>query len=340
MDAMLVARPCGVKSSAGISDIRRWNAGQRALLGPTVRAMDRLQGIQLFIRVVETGSFSKASTDLGLSQPTATKHVAALEQRLGARLLHRSTRGVTPTEIGALYYDKCVLIARSLEDADNLASLQQSHMRGQLRVSTSVAFGRRVLVPLVIGFMREQPELQIDLSFDDRYVNLVEQGIDVAIRMGQLADSSLGAVYLGVNPWVVVASPDYLAQHGAPVHPDELGRHAALIYSTVQGDERWRFVGPDGEALQVPVRGPLRSNNLSALLAATRAGMGLAALPWYVAHPSVGDGTVRPVLDGWTLPSQEIHAVFPSPRLVPAKVSSLARWLQGQFDGEWWALAR
>lgn len=302
--------------------------------------MDRLLGMQLFIRVVETGSFSKASADLGITQPTATKYVAALEERLGVRLFHRSTRGVTPTEVGSLYYDKCVLIARELEEADNLASLQQSRVRGQLRVSTSVAFGRRVMVPLVIGFMREHPELQIDLSFDDRYVNLVEQGVDVAIRMGQLADSSLGASYLGVNPWVVVASPEYLAQRGTPAQPEELGQHVALIYSTVQGDERWRFVGPGGRSLQVPVHGPLRSNNLSALLAATRAGMGLAALPWYVAHASVQDGTVLPVLTQWTLPSQEIHAVFPSPRLVPTKVTGLIAWLHGHFDDEWWTRAR
>jgi DNA-binding transcriptional LysR family regulator len=299
--------------------------------------MDRLQGIHLFIRVVETGSFSKASADLGITQPTATKHVAALEERLGARLFHRSTRGVTPTEVGSLYYEKCLVIARELEEADNLAALQQSRVRGLLRVSTSVGFGRRVLVPLMIGFMREHPELHIDLSFDDRYVNLVEQGIDVALRMGQLADSSLGATYLGVNPWAVVAAPQYLAERGTPTHPDELAQHAALIYSTVQGDDRWRFAGPRGESLQVAVQGPLRSNNLSALLAASRAGLGIAALPWYVAHASVRDGVVQPVLAEWTLPSQEIHAVFPSPRLVPTKVTSLIRWLKGKFDGEWWA---
>jgi DNA-binding transcriptional LysR family regulator len=217
--------------------------------------MDQLQGIQLFIRVVETGSFSKASTDLGITQPTATKHVAALEHRLGARLLHRSTRGVTPTEVGAAYYDKCLAIARALEEADNLAALQQSSVRGQLRISTSVAFGRRVMVPIVIDFMREHPELQIDLSFDDRYVNLVEQGVDVAIRMGQLADSSLGASYLGLNPWMVAASPDYLERQGTPTEPDELREHAALIYSTVQGDERWRFVGPTVRPCRCPFRG-------------------------------------------------------------------------------------
>ncbi len=300
--------------------------------------MDRLLGMQLFIRVVETGSFSKASADLGITQPTATKHVAALEKRLGARLFHRSTRGVTPTEIGTLYYEKCILIVREIEEADNLATLQQSQTRGTLRLSTSVAFGRRVMVPLMIGFMREHPALQIDLSFDDRYVNLVEQGVDLAIRMGQLADSSLGASYLGVNPWVAVASPAYLAERGMPGHPSELSEHAALIYSSVQGDERWRFDGgPQGQAVQVPVQGPLRSNNLSALLSAARAGLGVAVLPWYVANASVRDGIVQPLLEDWALPSQAIHAVFPSPRLVPTKVTQLISWLQGHFSEGWWA---
>jgi len=299
--------------------------------------MDTVAGLQLFIRVVETGSFSKASADLGITQPTATKHVAALEARLGARLFHRSTRGVTPTEVGAAYYDKAKAIARQLEEADNLAALLQSRVQGTLRISTSVAFGRRVMTPLVLRFMQQHPGLQIDLSFDDRYVNLVEQGIDLAIRMGRLADSSLGARYLGVNPWVLVASPDYLQRRGTPATPAELGKHDALIYSSVQGDERWHFSGPDGKTLQVPVKGPLRSNNLSALLAAARAGFGLAALPWYVAHDSVRDGAVQPLLTGWTLPAQEIHAVFSSPRLVPTKVSGFVDFLQQRFDGEWWA---
>lgn len=299
--------------------------------------MDTVAGLQLFIRVVETGSFSKASTDLGITQPTATKHVAALEKRLGARLFHRSTRGVTPTEVGALYYEKCKVIARELEEADSLAALMQSRVQGTLRISTSVAFGRRVLTPLVLRFMQQHPELQVDLSFEDRYVNLVEQGIDLALRMGRLADSTLGARWLGQNPWVLVGAKAYLAAHGTPRAPAELAQHRALVYSTVQGDDRWAFTGPDGRTQAVPVRGPLRSNNLSALLAATRDGMGLAILPWYVAHDSVKSGAVKPLLERWTLPAQEIHAVYPSPRHVPTKVSGFVDWLQGQFDGDWWA---
>jgi DNA-binding transcriptional LysR family regulator len=299
--------------------------------------MDTVSGLRLFIRVVETGSFSKASADLGITQPTATKHVAALEKRLGARLLHRSTRGVTPTEVGAAYYDKCKAIARQLEDADNLAALMQSRVRGTLRISTSVAFGRRVLVPMVLRFMQQHPELQVDLSFEDRYVNLVEQGVDLAIRMGRLADSSLGARYLGMNHWVLVGAPAYLRERGTPTTPAELAQHAALVYSTVQGDDLWHFTGPDGQAQAIAVRGPLRSNNLSALLAAARDGMGLAVLPRYVAQESLRAGQVLQLLPGWALPAQEMHAVYPSPRLVPTKVSGFVDWLQGQFGDDGWA---
>ena len=299
--------------------------------------MDRLQAVQLNIRDDELGSFSKAAADLGIGQPSATKLVAQLEKRLGSRLLHRSTHGVTPTEIGALYYEKCKLIAHHVDEAETVAALLQSRVQGSLRISTSVAFGRRVLVPLVMRFMRSHPELQVDLTFEDRYVDLVEQGVDVAIRMGRLADSTLGASYLGVNPWVVVASPDYLAKHGIPLVPADLGIHDALVYSTVQGDARWHFTGPDGQVLQMPVKGPLRSNNLSALLAAARSGMGVAALPLYVAYESVLNGAVQTVLADWVLPQQEIHAVYPSPRLVPTKVSGFIAWLQGQFGDFWWA---
>lgn len=298
--------------------------------------MDRITGVQLFARIVETGSFSKASADLGITQPTATKHVAALEAKLGARLLNRNTRGVSATEIGALYYEKCKAIQRELEEADSLASLLQAKVRGQLRVSTSVAFGRRIATPLALRFMRAHPDIHIDLSFDDRYVNLVEQGVDVALRMGRLADSALGARYLGTNPWLTAASPQYLAEHGTPRVPAELSSHACLVYSSVQGDDRWQFAGPTGEEASVPVSGPLRSNNLSAVLAACRAGMGLAVLPWYVARESVADGSIMPVLADHVLPSQELHAVFPSPKLVPGKVRSFIDFLKEQLDGEWW----
>ncbi|MDQ2780009.1 MAG: LysR family transcriptional regulator [Pseudomonadota bacterium] len=298
--------------------------------------MDRLAGLELFIRVVETGSFSKAADDLGIAQPTATKAVAAIEQRLGARLLHRSTRGITATEVGALYYDRCKRIARDVQDAENLAALLQSGVGGRLRISTSLTFGHCVLVPLALRYMAEHPDVSIDLSFDDRYVDLVEQGVDLAVRMGRLADSSLGAHYLGTNPWVMVASPSYLQAHPAPQVPSDLAAHQCVIYSSVQGDDRWSCTGSDGAERSVPVRGRLRTNNLATVLSAAHSGMGLAVLPWYVAREAVANASLTPVLTDHLLPAQDVHAVYPSPKLVSTKVTSFIAFLHQALSGDWW----
>lgn len=299
-------------------------------------AMDRIQAFRLFTRVVDLGSFSRAAAEMGIGQPAATKQVAQMEKELGARLLHRSTHGVKPTEVGTLYYEKCKLIVLHDEEARSVATLMQSQVQGALRISTSIAFGRRVLAPMVLRFMQTHPGLRIDLSFDDRYVNLVEQGVDVAIRMGRLADSTLGATYLGISPWVAVAAPAYLKRRGAPAKPDDLAAHDALVYSTAQGDAIWHFAGPGKTSQAVPVNGRLRSNNLSVLLAAARDGFGVAVLPHYVASDGLRGGEIVSILDGWRLPSQEVHAVYPSPRMIPAKVQELVVWLKGNFSDGWW----
>lgn len=290
----------------------------------------------MFVRVVETGSFSKAAKEFATTQPTATKQVAAAEARLKVRLLNRNTRGVSLTEAGALYYEKCKSIVRDVEEADSVVRLRQNQAQGMLRIGTSVAFGRRVIVPLALEFMVKHPQVQVDLSFEDRYTDLVAQGIDVAIRMGKLADSTLGARHLGMNPWVLVASARYLKKHGAPRRPADLSGHNALIYSSVQGDDVWRLQSPRREPLTVPVTGRLRSNNLSAVLAAARAHLGIAALPCYVAADSIASGHVNEILTGYSLPEQEIHAVFPSPKLVPGKVQAFIAFLQGRFGERWW----
>jgi len=298
--------------------------------------MDRITGMQLFVRAAETGSLSKAARDANLTQPTVTKQVAALERQLGVRLLNRNTRGLSLTEIGALYYEKCKRLLEQFDEAENVARERQGEMRGTLRIATSVAFGRRVVTPLVLEFMQRHPLLRIDLSFEDNFVDLVAGGVDLAIRMGRLADSSLGARYLGTNPWVMIATPLYLKRNGAPRTPADLTRHNLLIYSTVLGDDRLHFVGPDTKAQTVAVRGNLRSNNLSTILAAVRAHMGLAALPHYVAATSIAEGHVVTTLADFVLPAQEIHAVYPAPRQVPAKVDAFIAYLRDFFLGEWW----
>ena len=297
--------------------------------------MDRLQAMEMFVRVVETGSFSKAAKEFNTTQPTVTKQVAAIEARLAVRLLNRNTRGVGMTEAGALYYDKCKTIVREAQEADRIVQLRQGEAQGLLRVGTSVGFGRRAVLPLTLEYMRRHPQVQVDLSFEDRYVDLVAQGIDVAIRLGKLADSSLGARFLGMNPWVMVAAPAYLARHGTPQRAQELSNHVALIYSSVVGDEVWRMRTPRGEALTVPVTGRLRSNSVSAVLAAARDGFGIALLPRYVASDSLRRGAVVELLADHNLAEQEIHAVFPSPKLVPGKVLGFIAFLQGRFDEGW-----
>ncbi|HSV59477.1 MAG TPA: LysR family transcriptional regulator [Variovorax sp.] len=299
--------------------------------------MDRLLAMEMFVRVVETGSFSKAAREFNTTQPTVTKQVAATETRLKARLLNRNTRGVSLTEAGALYYEKCKSIVRDAQDAESIVRLRQSQAQGLLRIGTSVAFGRRVIVPLALEYMARNPQVQVDLSFEDRYVDLVAQGIDVAVRMGKLADSSLGARFLGMNPWVMVAGPSYLKKNGVPKRAQDLSGHVALIYSSVVGDDVWQLHTPKGELVTVPVSGRLRSNNVSAVLAAAREGLGIALMPRYVASESLKAGKVVEVLADHGLAEQEIHAVFPSPKLVPGKVSSFVAFLQGRFDERWWA---
>lgn len=301
--------------------------------------MDRIDALRLFVRVVETGSFSRAARDLNVTQPTVTRHIAELERRLGGRLLNRNTRRLSVTELGRVYYERGKTLLDLFEETEGLATGRQGPVQGRLRIGTSVAFGRRVITPLILGFMREYPLIEVDLSFEDTYVDLVAQGIDVAIRMGKLADSSLGARYLGLNPWIVVAAPSYLKQRGAPKVPQDLLQHNVLVYSTVQGDEHLQFVDSNTGRTSVAVHGNLRSNNLSSILAAVRDGMGIAALPIYVAARSLSTGHVKQVLADFSLPSQEIHAVYPSPKLVPGKVTALIEYLHAAFADEDWPVA-
>jgi DNA-binding transcriptional LysR family regulator len=298
--------------------------------------MDRLDGYRLFVRVVETGSFSSAARDLGVTQPTVTRHVAALEERLGVRLVNRNTRRLSLTEAGRLYYDRSKALLDLVAETENLAVDERTALRGKLRIATSVAFGRRVVVPLILSFMRAHREIEVDLRCDDTYIDLVAQGIDVSVRLGRLADSSLAARSLGFNPWAMVASPEYLKRRGTPAVPADLERHDVLVYSSVHGDDHLHFQHPDQGRVSVRVRGPFRSNNLSSLLAAARDGIGIAALPLYVAGTSLAQGRLERVLNAYELPGQEIHAVFPSPKLLPSRVSAFVDHLRGHFARNDW----
>ena len=298
--------------------------------------MDRLTGLQIFVRVAETGSFSKAAREFGLTQPTATKHIAALEARFAVRLLNRNSRAVSLTEAGAAYLDKCKAVLHQFEEAEQFEGQRQAELTGSLRLGTSLTFGRQVMAPLMIEFMAAHPKLKVDLDHEDRYVDLVACGVDIAIRLGPLADSTLGGRYLGANPWTMVAAPTYLKRRGLPRSTADLARHDSLVYSTAQSDAQWRLRAPSGEWVSVTLAARLRSNNLSTLLEAARAGMGLAVLPHYVAAAAIAADELRIVLPDHSLPEQEIHAIFPSPKLVPAKVTTLIAFLQQRFGPHWW----
>jgi DNA-binding transcriptional LysR family regulator len=267
--------------------------------------MDRLQAMEMFVRVVETGSFSATAREFATTQPTVTKQVAAIEARLKVRLLNRNTRGVSLTEAGALYYEKCKLIVREAEEADSVVRTRQTQAQGLLRIGSSVAFGRRVLVPLALEFMLLHPQLQVDLSFEDRYTDLVGQGIDVAVRMGQVAIHRWRPLP-GVNPRLMVASTGYLRKHGTPG-----GRRAERApgpdHTAAQGSDVWRVLSPrggdDGADHRTPLQQPVGS--------ARRRPFPTAAAFRYVASDLLAPAPWVEVLKGHSLPEQ-IHCV-PSP---------------------------
>ena len=258
------------------------------------RDMDRIKALRLFTRVVDLAP-SAAPLELGIGQPAATKQVARMEQELGARLLHRSTHGVSPTDVGIRCYEKCKLIVHHDEEARSVAALTQSQVQERCasapRSPSAAACWRRWC------WMRDHALLTVDLSFDDRYVNLVEQGVDVAVRMGRLADSSLGATYLGNSPGRGRVGRLPGTARARP-SGEALADHEALVYSTAQGDAIWHFAGGGAQTLAIPVRERLRSNNLSVLLDAARDGFGIAVLPRYVADEDLRRGAILPAAGG------------------------------------------
>lgn len=300
--------------------------------------MDQLTSLRIFTRVVELGSFSKAAEDLGLSQSTVTKNVAWLEDHVGARLFNRSTRVGRPTDLGHVYYERCKAVLAQLEEADSLVRSRDAELSGPLRVSTSVAFGEAVIWPLLVEFLRANPRLRIELTCEDAYVDLIARGIDIALRMGRLADSSLGSRHLGVNPWGMVAAPSYIERQGRPLCPADLKAHDCLVYSSVQSDAVWPLRSGDGPTAMTEVRGVFHTNNLPTLRSAASAGLGIAILPRYVAERAIEAGALEVVMGDHALPDQELNAVFPSPKLVPRKVNALIQHLGPHFKGEWWRI--
>ena len=285
----------------------------------------------VFARVVEAGSFSRAADALGMSKSAVSKQIARLEDRLGARLLNRTTRQLSLTEAGTAFYSGCQQLVSDAESAEAAVTHLAQAPRGTLHVNAPMTFGQQHVAPALPAFMAQHPDLAVDLQLNDRTVDLVDEGFDVAIRIGQLADSSLIAKRLAPLRGRLVASPEYLDHHGRPAHPSDLKHHTCLIYSYFAAGRSWPFRGPDGP-IRVPVDGRLEANNGDVLLTAARGGMGIAQLPTFICGDDLRAGRLESVLDAWLDPSDgAVHAVYPASRTVLPKVRVFIDFLAARF---------
>ncbi|MFE1598527.1 LysR family transcriptional regulator [Methylobacterium sp. ID0610] len=290
--------------------------------------LDRVTGMQVFTRVATLGSFSAAGRALGLSPTGVTKHVAALEERLGTRLLHRSTRRLTLTEAGRGYLEACERILAEIDEAESAAGAEAEEPRGTLRLNVPLSFGVREIAPALTDFAAAHPGLRIDLGLNDRTVDLIEEGWDLAVRIGHLRESSLVARFLAPCRVRLCAAPAYLAAQGTPRRPEDLAGHNCLGY-TLASAEGWRFGGR-----AYPVSGNLRASNGDALLAAAIAGQGLIYQPTFIVSEALRDGRLVALDLGGEPAVLPIHALMPPGRRQPAKVRACVAFLAERFGGE------
>ena len=287
--------------------------------------MDRYQAMATLVRVVETGSFSAAARQLNVGQPAVSKTIAQLENRLQVSLLIRSTHGLMPTEAGQRFYERAKAAIQEADEAELAARGAGAGLSGCLRVSAATTFARLHVVPLLPRFLEQHPELEIDVILDDRVIDLVAEGVDVSLRMGALPDSTAVARKLATGGRSVLATPANLARAGEPQSPADLAGHEAVIYS--QLPNVWSFMR-DGGAASVAVHGRVRVSAAEGLRAAVLADMGLTIASDWMFSPELASGAIRCVLDGWTLPSLDLWAVFPAGRMASAKARAFASFVE------------
>ena len=293
--------------------------------------MDRLANMEAFVRVAETKSFSEAARRLRSSKSLVSRQVAALEAELGVRLFHRTTRSLSLTEEGRGYHEQVARILTEIEEANLSVSKSQEAPRGRLRVSAPMSFGILHIGPAIRDFLAQYPEVELNLSLNDRYVDVVDEGFDLAIRVGRLSDSSLISRRLGQYRMMLCASPAYLKNHPAPTDPDDIKQHACLCYSTNSLVPEWTFVRPDGKPWPVQIKGPLHANNGDVLHAAALQGLGLVYLPSFIVGPDVQASALVSLLPDSVPTDTAIHAVYPHSRHLSPKVRALIDFLAGRF---------
>jgi DNA-binding transcriptional LysR family regulator len=301
--------------------------------------MDRLTEMEAFVHVVDQGGFTDAARKLGVSKSAISKHVAALESRLAVRLLNRTTRRVSATEIGLAYYDRAKTVLKDAAEADDMVTAMQEAPRGALRVSAPVSFGIAHLSGAVAAFLTEYPEVEINLVLDDRFVEIVAEGFDLAVRIGTLADSSLRARRLAESGLHLVAAPSYLERAGTPKSLEDLAAHQLLHYSNLSTGNLWRLRGANGQERQVRAGGRLTTNNGDSLRRAAEAGLGIALQPSFILGTALRNGRLVEVLPGASPEPLGIYAVYPPGRFTQPKlrvfIDFLAEYFRGMGPDNW-----
>lgn len=298
--------------------------------------MDRLTNMSIFVEVVETGSFTATAENKGLSRAVVSKYVMQLEEHLGARLLNRTTRQLSLTEIGRIYYERCKFILAEIEEAEACASEASGNPRGRLSVNAPMSFGVLHLGPAIAAYCKRYPLVQMALDLNDRLVDVVAEGYDVVIRIAQLRDSSLIAREIAPCRRVLCASPDYLKTHGVPKVPQDLTLHRCLCYTNDPNENVWTLNGPQGTE-SVRVNGPVSANNGEILKSAAVEGLGIALEPTFIVGPDIKAGRLRLILTEYKVPGITINAIYPSRRHLSTKVRTFVDFLAGYFRVEpWW----
>lgn len=284
-----------------------------------------LNEMAIFAHVVEAGSFTGAAKHLGLPKSTISRKITQLEERLGVRLIQRTTRSLNLTDTGSAYYNQCSRILAEIEEANLAVTQMQSTPTGNLRISAPVLFGSTVLATLVAEFIAQYPLVNIDLVLSDQQLDLIQDGIDVSFRVGQLEDSSLIGRYLGDVRAMLCASPEYLKKHPAPSHPDQLLEHTLM---TTPQWQQWQLNGPSNQQANVPAsKTRITANDFATLYTLALSGAGIAPLPMMIAASAVRSGKLMQVLPDWPFDSAPIHALYPSNRHLSAKVRSFVDYV-------------
>lgn len=293
--------------------------------------MDRFTSMQVFVKVADLGSFAAAAAELGLSPAMVAKHIRSLEERLQVTLIRRTTRRQSLTDVGAGFLDRCRLILGEVEAAENLAAESQSVPRGLLRVNAPVTFGTTSLAAALPDYLRSHPEVGIDLTITDRMVDLVDEGFDAVIRIGELADTSLRARAMAPYEMALCAAPSYLASYSAPQHPADLAAHACLGFAHWAPRSQWIFEGPGGETETVEVHGPLSVNIGHALRVAALAGLGIILQPRILLQEDIEQGLLVSLLPEWRHAARPMHIMTAPDRRRTRKLGSFVDFIARRF---------